>query len=68
MAHPNEDMLRRAYVAFAQGDLDGYLSYCTADIVFHVPGRNPMAGDYTREQFHSPFIGKVMALTNGTFR
>lgn len=68
MSHPNETTLREAYAAFARGDLDGYLTYCTDGIVFHVPARNRMAGDYSRAQFHSPFIGKVMELSGGTFR
>jgi ketosteroid isomerase-like protein len=68
MPHPNEEMLRQAYATFAQGDLQGYLKYCTDDITFHVPGRNQVAGDYTREHFASSLISKVMGLTNGSFR
>ena len=68
MAHPNEEMLRAAYAAFARGDLDGYLDYCTADITFHVPGRSPVAGTFTRGQFHDPFIRTVMERSGGTFR
>lgn len=68
MTHPHEDMLRKAYATFAQGDLDGYLRYCTDDITFHVPGRSQVAGDYTRAQFTTSLINKVMTLTQGTFR
>ncbi len=68
MAHPNEETLRAAYAAFARGDLEGYLSHCTDDITFHVPGRGRVAGRYTREQFVTPFISKVIEETNGTFR
>jgi hypothetical protein len=35
MSHPNEDVLRNAYAAFSRGDLEGYLSYCSDEIVFH---------------------------------
>jgi ketosteroid isomerase-like protein len=66
MPHPNEDLLRHAYAAFSRGDLEGYLRYCSDEIVFHVPGRNPVSGTYTRAQF-LPFIGRVMELSNGTF-
>ena len=38
MAHPNEEVLRNAYAAFARGDLDCYLGNRTNDITFHVPG------------------------------
>jgi ketosteroid isomerase-like protein len=65
---PNEQMLRDAYAQFAVGNLDGYLTYCTDDITFHVPGRASVAGTYTRAQFVSPFITRVIELTGGTFR
>jgi ketosteroid isomerase-like protein len=68
MSHPNEDLLRKAYAAFGRGDLDEYLRYCNEDIVFHVPGRSPVAGTYTRAQFREPFIGRLMELCKGTFR
>jgi ketosteroid isomerase-like protein len=68
MAHPNEETLRAAYAAFARGDLDGYLSHCTDDITFHVPGRGRVAGDYTRAEFVTPFISRVIEETGGTFR
>jgi ketosteroid isomerase-like protein len=66
-AHPNEEMLRGAYAAFARGDLDGYLAHCTAGITFHVPGRSPVSGRYTRAQFVTPFISRVIELTAGSF-
>ena len=68
MTHSNEETLRAAYNAFAQGDLNGYLQYCTDTITFHVPGKGKIAGTYAREEFISPWLGKVMELTNGTFR
>ncbi len=68
MTHPNEDLIRSAYAAFAKGDLPGYLEFCAPGITFTVPGRSPVAGTYTREQFFEPFIGQVMRLTGGTFR
>jgi ketosteroid isomerase-like protein len=68
MSHPNEDVLRNAYAAFSRGDLEAYLGYCSEKIVFHVPGRNPVSGTYTRAQFLNPFISRVMELCNGTFR
>ncbi len=68
MGHPNEEMLRSAYAAFARGDLDGYLQHCTEGITFRVPGRGPVAGTYSRAQFWEPFIRSVIELTGGTFR
>ena len=68
MSHPNEELLRKAYAAFARGDLEEYLRHCTDDIVFHVPGHGPLAGTYTRAEFFTPFISRLMELCDRTFR
>lgn len=68
MAHPNDQTLRTAYEAFGRGDFEGYLSHCTADVIFHIPGRNPVSGTYTRAQFLDPFIKRLGATFGGTFR
>ena len=68
MTHANEESIRAAYAAFAQGDLNGYLQYCTDNITFSVPGNGKVAGTYKRAEFISPWISKVIELTNGTFR
>ena len=68
MSHPHEDLLRSAYAAFVSGDPEGYLQHCSADITFRVPGHNPVSGTYTRAEFLSPFISRVLELSDGTFR
>ena len=68
MTHQNEQMLLDAYSAFARGDLEGYLANCTEDITFSVPGRGQVAGQYSRADFGPGLIGKVMQVTNGTFK
>ena len=68
MPHPNEALLRDAYAAFARGDLQGYLSACSDDITFKVPGRGIVAGTYSRSQFFDPFVKTVIEGTSGTFR
>jgi ketosteroid isomerase-like protein len=68
MAHPHEELLRRAYADFARGDLAAYLGACTDTITFRVPGRSVVAGVYEREQFATGLIAKVMEATGGTFR
>jgi ketosteroid isomerase-like protein len=44
--HPNEDLLRREYEAFARGDVDTLDDVFADDIVYHVPGANPFSGVY----------------------
>ena len=46
MAHPNEEVARSATEALSKGDMEGFLSLHTDDVVLHFPGRGPMAGDY----------------------
>jgi ketosteroid isomerase-like protein len=43
--HPNEDLLRREYDAFAREDLTSLDEIFADDIVYHVPGHNPFSGD-----------------------
>ena len=44
--HPNEDLLRREYDAFARGDVASLDDIFADDIVYHVPGHNPFSGDH----------------------
>ncbi|HJQ72795.1 MAG TPA: nuclear transport factor 2 family protein [Actinomycetota bacterium] len=44
--HPNEELLRREYEAFAGQDLAALDEIFADDIVYHVPGNNPFSGDY----------------------
>ena len=68
MAHPNEEMLRRAYADFARGDLAAYLNVCTDTITFRVPGRSVVSGLFHRGEFASKMIANVMEACGGTFR
>jgi hypothetical protein len=44
--HPNEALLRREYEARAAGDDSGIADGLADDVVWHVPGRSVIAGDY----------------------
>ena len=46
MAHPNEEIARSATEALSKRDMEGFLSHHADDVVIHLPGRGPMAGDY----------------------
>ena len=46
MAHPNEELARKANDAISKGDLETFVGLHTDDTVLHFPGRGPMAGDY----------------------
>jgi uncharacterized protein len=68
MAHPNEDLLRRGYAAFAAGDIETVLGIFADDIVWHVGGENHLAGDYRGHDEVLGFLGQTMAVSGGTFR
>ena len=46
MAHPNEDLVRRGFAAFGTGDMATLGELFADDIVWHIGGRSPIAGDY----------------------
>lgn len=46
MAHPNEDLIRRATEALNAGDVQTFLGFHTDDVTVHVTGRNPYSGEY----------------------
>jgi ketosteroid isomerase-like protein len=68
MAHPNEELLRKGYDAFAQGDLDTVMAIFDEDIVWHAPGRSPLAGEFTGHQQVQEFFGRIFEESGGTFR
>ncbi|HXW44220.1 MAG TPA: nuclear transport factor 2 family protein [Streptosporangiaceae bacterium] len=68
MAHPNEDLLRRGYEAFAAGDIETVLAIFADDIAWHIPGESQLSGDFHGHQEVLDFFGRLLGLTDGTFR
>jgi ketosteroid isomerase-like protein len=68
MAHPNEELARKGYDAFAAGDLDTIREILADDIQWHVGGRSPLAGDYKGKDEVFAFFAKLVELSGGTFR
>jgi ketosteroid isomerase-like protein len=47
MAHPNEDLVRRAFAAYARGDIGALQGeFFAPDIRWHFPGRSALAGHH----------------------
>ena len=65
--HPNVARLKKGYEAFAKGDMDTLNDLFADDIVWHVPGNNPLAGDYKGKEEVFGFFMKIAQETNGTF-
>jgi len=68
VAHPNEELTRRGFDAFAKGDVDTLRELFDQDAVGHVPGRSPLAGDYRGVDAILGFFARLAELSGGTFR
>jgi uncharacterized protein len=68
MAHPNVDLLNKGYDAFDKGDLDTVRGLFAEGIVFHIPGRNQLSGEYRGIDEVFGFFAKLIQLTDGTFK
>jgi len=66
--HSTVEMGRRAYEAFAKGDLDTVLSMQTDDVVWHLSGTGVLDGDYHGRDGVKSVLGKLMQETEGNFR
>ena len=51
MAHPNEELVRKASDALASRDMDTFLSYHHADVVVHSPQGDLKGHEEIRKQF-----------------
>lgn len=68
MPHPHEELIRRGYAAFSQGDLATLREVFDPDIVWHSPGRNQLAGHHRGVEAVLGFFGRTVELSGGTFR
>jgi uncharacterized protein len=59
---------RRGFAAFAEGDLDTLRELLDPEIVWHVPGRNSLAGDYRGIDATMGFFMQVFERSGGTFK
>jgi len=68
MAESNAEILRAGYEAFAQGDVPAVLAVFSEDIVWNVPGRNALSGEYTGHDGVGEFFQALGERSNGTFK
>ncbi len=60
MAHPNAEVLRLADEAMLRGDIEGFFSYYTDDVVVHAGGTSRLAGDYNGRDQLQELFGQFM--------
>lgn len=69
MAHPNAEILRQADEAMERGDIEGFLSHYSEDVVVHAAGSNRLAGDYKGLDQLQDLFGRFMqAMGEYTFQ
>lgn len=65
--HPNIDRLRKGYAAFSKGDFSVLDDLFDENVVWHVPGRSQLAGEYRGRGDVYNFFGRILEVTGGTF-
>jgi uncharacterized protein len=67
-AQDDLELIRQGYEAFGKGDIPAVMEILADDIVWHVPGRSQIAGDYQGPEAVMGFFGKLQELSGGSFR
>ncbi len=66
--HPNGELIGKGFEAFANGDMDTISGLFDDGIAWHAPGTSPISGDYHGKAEVFGLFGKLLELTEGTFR
>ncbi|OGO50956.1 MAG: hypothetical protein A2148_02375 [Chloroflexi bacterium RBG_16_68_14] len=66
--HPNVELLKRAYEAFAKGDLATLREVASEEGVWHVPGSGPLADEYRGWDEVVTLFTRSAQMTGGTER
>jgi uncharacterized protein len=64
--HPNVSTYLNALDAFNRDDLDAVRAYVTDDVVYRIPGRNRVAGEYHGIDGFAGILRRLRDETNGT--
>jgi ketosteroid isomerase-like protein len=66
--HPNAEAIRRGFEAFMRGDVEAARPLFAPDVVWHVSGHGPLAGDFHGFDDIARWGGELVARSGGTFR
>jgi hypothetical protein len=66
--HPNLEIARAGYAAFASGELATVMDLFSDDIVWHIGGNNILAGVYEGKEAVLGYLGRLMQETGGSFK
>ena len=65
--NPNVARIKEGYAAFAKSDFAVLNNLFAEDLLWHVPGRNQLSGDYRGREAVYGFFGRLMEVTAGSF-
>jgi ketosteroid isomerase-like protein len=65
--HPNATAYRRTADAFRAGDRETLAVLIDEDVVWHIPGSGPLAGDIDGREALFRFFDRLRDVTEGTF-
>jgi uncharacterized protein len=68
MAGANEDLVRRAYKVFGEGDMDTLGSLMTDDVRHVVPGDNRFTGEHKGKDAVFAFYAGINEVSGGTYQ
>ena len=67
-ASDNVELMRKAYAAFGSGDMETVATAFSPAIRWHEAGRSQVSGTYEGRDAVFGFFGRLMELTDGTFK
>ena len=67
-AHPNVELTRRGYQAFAEGDVPALSELMADEVTWHVTDGGPLSGSYHGQNDVLGFFARLAEETGGTFR
>jgi uncharacterized protein len=68
MTQANEDLIRRGYQAFGEGDMDTLRSLMADDVVHVIPGNNRLTGEHKGHDALMDLYGQLFQVSGGTYR
>lgn len=66
--HPNVERARRGFRAFVERDTATVADLLHEDVVWRIPGRSRLAGDFRGREATLAVLGQAVQLTGGSYR
>ncbi len=66
--HPNVALVRKVYEAFARGDTAALTKLFDENVVWHYPGKSPLAGEFRGRDAVFAWFDRLGELSGGTFQ